>query len=117
METRVQIAEESEIDVELLVAGAIEGAHRCLPHAAGRTHLPLVEHERRRPVLDSRLPEDGAPDVLSAAKDLRYELPHLVRRRAPGRFARVLAAHALRGSLLCHLCNDSGIDAEDKVRD
>ncbi len=87
-EARLQVAEEREVDVELLVAGTVEGAHGRLPHAAGRAHLPVIENQRRGAVLAVRLLEDLAPDVLGAAENLGDELPHLVRGRALGRLAR-----------------------------
>src|SRR6185436_12748581 len=105
---RLQLPVEGKVDVELLVAGAVERPHRRLADAAGRAHLALVEHQRRGPVLRARALEDGAPDVLGAAEHLRDELAHVVRRRALGG----RPAFLLRGDLLPDLDRRSRIEAE-----
>src|SRR6185436_16127963 len=99
-------------DVELLVVGAIERAHGRLAHAAGRTDLPVVEHQCRRAVFAVRLLEDPAPDLLGAAQDLGDELAHLIPRSAFGDF---LLGGVVRnvGNLLPDVDRGAGIEAEE----
>jgi hypothetical protein len=107
-ETRLQIAEERKVEVELLVVGTVERAHRRLPHAAGRAHASVVEDERRRVIGNLGLLEDLGPDVLGAAENLGDELSRLVRGRALGRFARF----ALRAHLLRHIDYRARVETE-----
>src|SRR5256885_424177 len=109
LEAVLQVAIEGKVDVELLVVRAVERPHGRLPHAAGRAHHAVVEHERRRAILRVRLLEDPAPDVLGAAEHLGHELAHLVVRRA---FAR-LARFTRRAHLLRHVDRRAGIKAEE----
>ncbi len=97
-EPRLKIAEEREVEVELLVVSAIEGATGGLPHTASRAHLSVIEDQRRGAVLAVGLLENLAPDSLGAAEYFGDELApshppaHLwVLRafRAPGRPARL----------------------------
>ena len=79
----MQRAEERKVDVELLVARAVERAHRRLADPAGRAHLPSNSTSVGRPILRARLLEDAAPHLLGAAEHLGHELPLLVRRARP----------------------------------
>jgi hypothetical protein len=82
---------EAQVDVDLLVVGAIEGTHRRLALAARRRPAALEEDELGRLVGAARLAEDVGPDLLGAAQHLGDEFrPGVVRRR--GR----------RGALLLH---------------
>jgi len=108
-EARLQVAEEREVDVDLLVAETVEGAHGRLPHAAGGAHLPVIEDERRGAVLPFRLLKDPAPDVLGAAEDLGDELPHLVRWCPLWRLARF----ALGDDLLGDVQHGARVEAEE----
>jgi hypothetical protein len=108
----LQLAEEREVDVELLVVGAVERAHRRLRNATRRAYLRVIEDERRGPVLSFGLLEDPRPDILGAPENLRHELPHLIR----GSTSRCLARFALRPDLLGDVDYGARIEAE-KVRD
>jgi len=110
-EAPLQIAEEREVEVELLVAGTVERPHRGLAHAARRAHLPVVQHECRCSIARPRSCEQIAPHILGAAQHLGHELPQLILGRS--------ARHLLRGTgalgrhLLGNLGHHSGIDAEE----
>ena len=109
MEAGLQVAEKREVDVELFIAGTIEGAHGGLPRAAGGAHLPVIEDQGRGAVLAIRLLEDPAPHGLGAAENLRDELAHRVRGRALGR----LAGFALGDDLLGNVQHRAGVEAEE----
>ena len=66
--------EETQVDIQFLIAGAVERAHGGLSRAAGGGGGAGIQDQGRRPVCaDAGLPEIGAPDVLGGGEDLLGE--------------------------------------------
>jgi len=101
--------EEAEIQIDLLVARAVERPHRGLSHAAGGAHLSLIQDKRRRTVAQAGILEHTAPDLLGTAEHLRDELPGFVRRRA---LRGVLRRRSAAG-LLRHVHHRTRVDAQE----
>src|SRR5215831_4163520 len=87
-----QVAVERQIDVELVIARTVEGAHCRLGEAAGRLHGAAEQHEARLLVSPAHLTEEIAPGVLRVGEDDRDEVAQLIvagrsllhARRGPG---------------------------------
>ena len=94
LEPVLQVAVEREVDVELLVGGAVERPDRRLRVAARRLHLPGEEHERRLAVGPAAAREDVGPDLLGRAEHGGDEVGHLVVARRRFRLDRAAAARA-----------------------
>ena len=60
-ESGLQLLKERQIDIELLISGAVERTHRGTGAATGRTNLIPEQHERRFAILSPELGEDLAP--------------------------------------------------------
>src|SRR5215213_8222105 len=99
-EAALQLAEEREVQVHFLVAGAVEGADGRRRQAAGRLDAIREDRELRLDVLPPLLAEDVVPDVLRAAEDGRGELPRLL----------LLGVHGPRG-----LCAGRGAGVAARV--
>ena len=78
----LHVAVEGQIQIDLFVSRAVEGAHGRLAVAAGRRCLPRVKHEPGRAVLLPGLSEDAAPGLLRGFEHDGDEAPHFVLRRA-----------------------------------
>jgi hypothetical protein len=82
---RGHLVEERRVDVDLLVAGAVERPDRRGRAAARRCHHLREQHQRRRRILLACLREDLAPHVLGGAEHRADQLRRLGgRRRRPG---------------------------------
>ena len=77
-EALLQIIEEGEIEIDLPVARAVEGANRGTGRATGRAHAVAEEHQTRLLIALSRLGEDRAPAVFGVGKHHRDELSQLL---------------------------------------
>ena len=64
-----EILEEREVEVDLLVAGAVEGPDGRARGAARRVDAPAEEHHPRIVVLAPHLAEELGPDVLGVGED------------------------------------------------
>jgi hypothetical protein len=107
-EALAQVAEEREVEIEAVVARAVERPDRGAGHAARRLHRPREEHERRIPVLAVHAREDVAPDVLGVGEHDGDEVAQRVGARGAGRRL------ADRGRRPAGLEDDAGIDAEEQ---
>ncbi len=112
-EARLQLVVEGEVDVDLLVGGAVEGADRGAGAPAGRAGLPREDLQRRLAVLAPAAAEDVVPHVLGRAEHLPDELRLLVGPLRPlalgGRRAFGGAAPAVQ--------QPARVDAEDERED
>ena len=70
---RLHLGEEREVDVQLLVARAIERAHRCAGLSAGTVDAAREEHQRGGIIRLAHLLEDLGPDVLGGCQYLARE--------------------------------------------
>ena len=78
VELPFELVVEGEVDIDLVVARAVERPRRHAGEPAGRTDAPGEEHELRLLVgLAARL-EDSAPDILRLGQHRSDELLHLV---------------------------------------
>ena len=67
----LHLGEERQVDIQLLVARAIEGTHGSRSRAAGRVHLIAEQHQRRILVLTPAvLLEHLRPDFFGRGQDL-----------------------------------------------
>ena len=78
----LELVVEGEIDIELLIAWAVERPRGGAGEAAGGAGGAGEEDERRRAIGATGLLEDRGPVILRVAKNLRNELAALVGRRA-----------------------------------
>ena len=92
VEAVFQLLVEGEVDIDLLILGAIERAHLRHADAAGRAHAAGKQHELRIAVSRSVLRKQLAPDVLGFGEHHRDELLEVVLACA----ARVLEIRTLR---------------------
>src|SRR5215831_4307708 len=69
-----QIAIERQIDIELVIARTVEGAHRRLGEAASRLHGAAEQHEARLLVAPTHPVEELAPRILRIGEDDRDEV-------------------------------------------
>ena len=95
-------SEEREVDIQFLVARAVEGPHLCRALPAGGLRGIGIEHHRRYLVLGAILLEDLRPHVFCTGQNLRRELGQFL--FFLGEFALTLghlgvSAHRLLGSL------------------
>ncbi len=67
-ELLVEFAEEPEVDVELLIGRAVEGADRRRVGAARRLHGVVEQHQGGRLVARARLLEEARPHVLGGSE-------------------------------------------------
>src|SRR5215470_492253 len=105
-----QVTVERQIDVDLVVAGTVEGADRRLGEAARRLRGAAEQHELGLLVAPAHLAEELAPRVLGVGEDDRDEVAQLL---VPGR--PLLLLHARRGpgaALVSSLEDHARIDAE-----
>src|SRR5262245_30963749 len=112
-----QVAEERGVDVDALIAGAVERPHGGLRHAAARLIGHAGEHHQPRgPVVLVGLLEDLLPAVLGIAEDGGDELAHLVAGRAGVPLAVARGAFVLRLAPAAHHLGaadqEARIDAE-----
>jgi len=63
------LVEELQIEIDLLIAGAVERAHRRTGEAAGRVHAAAKQHQGRIAVLGAGLLEQRAPGVFGVAEN------------------------------------------------
>ena len=88
-----QVTVERQIDVDLAIAGTIEGADGRFGEAAGRLDRPAEQHEMRRLILPAHLAEELGPRVFGVGEDHRDEIPQRFvaggRRAAAGRSGRI----------------------------
>ena len=68
-EPLVQLAKERQIQVDVAIRGAVEGARLGAPEAASRRRLALEEHEGWRHVRLAAHAENLAPRVLGVGED------------------------------------------------
>jgi hypothetical protein len=73
--------EEVEVDVDLLVLGAVERAHRRARHPARRLHGAGEEHERGIAVLAVHRAEQLAPGVFRVGEHDRDEFARVIATR------------------------------------
>src|SRR5688572_13432493 len=83
-EALIEFAEERQVDIDLLIAGTVEGSHRGLAETARRLGGVAEEHERRWLIGAASLLEDLAEGVLCVSEHDADELRLRVvgRRRA-----------------------------------
>ncbi len=62
------VVEELQVEIDLLVAGAVERADRRAGETAGRVHPAAKQHQGRIAVLRAALLEQRAPSVLGVAE-------------------------------------------------
>ena len=84
----------AQVDIDLLVAGAIERTHGGLTRAAGRGGCTPKQHQLGLLVLGSTLLEHIFPDIFRVGQYGGHKLGHAVIRRWP-----------LCGGLLAHWCH------------
>ncbi len=77
-ETVLQLAVEVEVDIDLLVARAIERPHGGHARAAGRTRGALEQNEGRIAIARAELPKGLRPHVLGGAKHDGHETLEVV---------------------------------------
>src|SRR4051812_10727266 len=83
VEAAFEIAEERGVEINLLVARAVERPHRGLRHPAlVRAGRAGEHHQRRRAIALAVLLECVFPDDLGRSENARNKLAHLVARRA-----------------------------------
>uniref|UniRef100_A0A0N4ZVR0 LigA n=1 Tax=Parastrongyloides trichosuri TaxID=131310 RepID=A0A0N4ZVR0_PARTI len=106
----LHLAPEAEVEVNLLIGGAVEGAHGRLALAAAGLGALLIQHGGRRGVAAQL----GLPHVVDVGADDLDELAGLIlgRARLAGLFGLTGAAE-LAGDLL----GGAGVDAEDEIAD
>src|SRR3984957_10978441 len=106
------IAKEGCVEINLLVDRAVERPHRRLCAAAPGARRPVVDDERRRLVLDTRLRRQHfRPDCLRAADDLGEKSAHRIvwiGRRACRRRGALLPDANHFGPAHEHLRRDAG---------
>ena len=97
-----KLAEEAEVDVDPVVARAIERPHRRLAAAAGGLGGAVVGHEDGGLILEAPALELPPPDVLGRAEDLGREMHQRIVRSRLGRAleAAVRTLRRRRGGLL-----------------
>src|SRR5687768_4335024 len=113
-EALAQFVEEVRIDVDPLVAGAVEGPHRRLAHAASGLRSAFIGDQAGRLILPAGLVEYLVPDLLGAAQHLRQESALLLRegRLAGAAAAQHAAAAHLRQDAIAQRENQDSADAE-----
>ncbi|MNQ91380.1 hypothetical protein D3C85_1067580 [compost metagenome] len=106
----LHLAPEAEVQVNLLIGGAVEGAHGRLAKTAARLGALFIQDRGRRGIAAQL----GLPDVVDVGADDLDELPGLILGRAhlAGLLGRAGAAE-LAGDLL----GRAGVDAEDEIAD
>src|SRR4051812_25051495 len=82
LKTRLQLMEETRVEVNLAVGRAVERTRTRIGKAAARVDLAREQIELGRDVLAPAGPEDGAPRVFGVPEHDGHELSHLVRGRA-----------------------------------
>src|SRR5262249_38845199 len=99
MKAVLQLPVEVEVDIDLVIEGAIERSHRRPTDAARRLHFASEQHQRRLLVALSSGLEDAIPDILSIGQHAAHEARHLIvlrRHTLPG--ARELEGRARSGA-------------------
>ena len=118
LELRLELVPEGQVDVDLLVAGAVERAGARVGAAAGGDHLAAEKFEDRRFVLRAARLEDLRPGLFGVAEHRACRIArgiggrahHAGRRRGRRRAA---AARAGDGrAALHHAERDARVDAE-----
>ena len=84
----------AQVDIDLLVTGAIKRTHGGLSRAAGRGGCTPKQHQLGLLVLGTTLLEHVFPDIFRIGQNGRHKLGHAVIRRWP-----------LCGGLLAHWCH------------
>ena len=107
---------EAQVDVDLLVVGAVERSHRRLALAACRRPAAAEEHQLGRLVGPARLLEDIGPDTFRAAQHLRDEARPGIVGRWLGRRTLLLDGRGAAAALH-HAEQGERVDAEDPAGD
>ena len=74
----LHLGEERQVNIQLLVARAIEGTDGSRSRATGRLHLIREQHQRRRRIGTSHLLEHLSPYILRTSQNLTRELCQLL---------------------------------------
>ncbi len=77
-EAVLQLLIEVEVDINLLVARAVEGTHLRQPHAASRAHAAGEQHQRGIAIALAIAAEDVAPDILGVGENDGHEALEIV---------------------------------------
>ena len=77
-EAPFELVVEAQVDIELVVSGAVEGAHGRAGHPAGRPDLAREDDQVRFLVLAADRRKHRVPGVLGVGQDHRHEIHHLV---------------------------------------
>src|SRR5690606_12831069 len=107
IEARFELLEEGEIEIDLAIAGTVEGPHRRLRKAAGRLHRAGEKNEPRLLIAAVETRKNLMPAFLGIAKHDGDELRGLVRLGADG-----LILLRLLPAAKAALQQDAGVDAE-----
>ena len=73
-----EVVEKGQVDVQLLVAGAIKGPHRRRREPAGRVDPAAEQHQRGLAIDPTLLPEHLPPGVLGIGQHHRDEIRQLL---------------------------------------
>ncbi len=76
-EALFELVVEAEVDIELVVGGAVEGAHCRAGHAAGRPDLARKDDQVGFFILAADRGKDRVPGVLGVGQHHRHEIHHL----------------------------------------
>src|SRR5258705_7992634 len=102
-ETLIEFAEKREVEIHLLIRGAVEGANLGAPDAAARLGCTAEQHEDWRDICLATLPEHFAPCLFCVAEHDRNEFR-----------LRVVIRHARRADGLI-LWNAAGADEIERT--
>ena len=113
-ETPLEIAEERGVEIDPLVARAIERPHRGLGRSASRTRAALIQHEPRRLVAAVRFLKDFLPAILVGGEHFADEASGLVVRCRPVLLGRTRADRRLVGLLIARRIAREDLGAADQ---